>query len=214
VQSLPYTSDNETTGYDEYPRYPIETLVDNGGDCEDTAILAAALIDAMGYGVVLLRFPTHMAVGVKGSDSLYGTYWTYQDQRYYYLETTGANWEIGELPPTYKGMSAQIFPMTPVAILTHNWESSVKGNYLELKVTVNNVGSAIAENVYIYSGFDAGNNQCWNSQRSQPFTLGVDESMVATVYLTPPVDKHTRILVQIVYQGYSVDESYSKWFDT
>jgi predicted transglutaminase-like cysteine proteinase len=42
VQALPYTSDAETTGYDEYPRYPLETLVDHGGDCEDTAILAAA----------------------------------------------------------------------------------------------------------------------------------------------------------------------------
>lgn len=42
VQSLPYTSDSVTSGYDEYPRFPIETLVDGGGDCEDTAILFAA----------------------------------------------------------------------------------------------------------------------------------------------------------------------------
>ena len=33
VQSLPYTSDSVTTGRDEYPRFPIETLVDDGGDC-------------------------------------------------------------------------------------------------------------------------------------------------------------------------------------
>jgi transglutaminase-like putative cysteine protease len=56
VQSLPYTSDLVSTGYDEYPRYPIETLVDNGGDCEDTAILAAALIRHLGYDTVLIIF--------------------------------------------------------------------------------------------------------------------------------------------------------------
>ena len=33
VQSLPYTSDNVTSAYDEFPRFPIETLVDDGGDC-------------------------------------------------------------------------------------------------------------------------------------------------------------------------------------
>lgn len=32
VQNLRYTSDEETTGYEDYPRYPIETLVDGGGD--------------------------------------------------------------------------------------------------------------------------------------------------------------------------------------
>jgi len=31
VQSLPYTSDLVTTGYDNYPRYPIETLIDMAG---------------------------------------------------------------------------------------------------------------------------------------------------------------------------------------
>jgi hypothetical protein len=44
VQSLPYTSDLATSGYDEYPRFPLETLADNGGDCEDTSILYATLI--------------------------------------------------------------------------------------------------------------------------------------------------------------------------
>ena len=34
VRSLPYFKDDISTGYDNYPRYPIETLVDNGGDCE------------------------------------------------------------------------------------------------------------------------------------------------------------------------------------
>ena len=40
VQSLNYTSDLESSGYDQYPRFPYETLYENGGDCEDTSILS------------------------------------------------------------------------------------------------------------------------------------------------------------------------------
>jgi hypothetical protein len=32
VQSLPYTSDSVTTAFDEYPQYPMETLVEYGGN--------------------------------------------------------------------------------------------------------------------------------------------------------------------------------------
>jgi len=51
VQQLPYTSDRVTTPYDEYPRFPLETLYEKGGDCEDTAILAATILKEMGYDV-------------------------------------------------------------------------------------------------------------------------------------------------------------------
>ena len=39
VQSLPYTLDDVTTGFDEFRRYAVETLIEGGGDCEDTTIL-------------------------------------------------------------------------------------------------------------------------------------------------------------------------------
>ncbi len=99
VQSLPYTSDSVTTGFDEYPRYPIETLVEYGGDCEDTSILTAAFLDALYYDVILINPPEHMAVGI-GIDA-YGTYWELDGEKYFYLETTGEGWEIGEMPPEY-----------------------------------------------------------------------------------------------------------------
>lgn len=220
VQSLPYTSDLVTTGYDNYPRYPIETLVDNGGDCEDTAILAASLIQALGYGTVLLRFDAtadragHVAVGVKGGEGIYGTSWTYEDDKYYYLETTSTGWEIGQIPDSVKNCSAHIYPMIPVPILTHDWTTEVNGSTLELKVTIQNLGSAKANNVYVYAGFDAGNNQCWNHQESPLFNLDVNGNMIATLYLTPPSNKYTRLLVQTVYDGYAVYESYSDWYQT
>jgi transglutaminase-like putative cysteine protease len=214
VQSLEYTSDLVTEGFDEYPRYPIETLVDKGGDCEDTAILTASLIRAMGYGVVLITFSDHVAVGVAGEDSLPGTYWEYGGKKYFYLETTGNGWGIGEVPDQYKNAKAKVYPMVPVPILTHDWDVKANGSYIQIHVTVDNLGSAEAKGVYVFVGFDAGNDQVWNKKVSATFDLGVNESEVATLNLIPPVDKHTRIVVQIVYDGYAVDDSYSKWFDS
>ena len=48
VQSLPYTLDDVTTGYDEFRRYAVETLIEGGGDCEDTTILVAAILRGLG----------------------------------------------------------------------------------------------------------------------------------------------------------------------
>ncbi|HSQ49255.1 MAG TPA: hypothetical protein VLL96_06205 [Candidatus Deferrimicrobiaceae bacterium] len=108
VQSLPYTADNVTTGFDEYPRFPIETLVDDGGDCEDTSILFATLTLILGYGTVYINPPNHYAVGVLGNN-LHGTYWTYQNNTYYYCETTGNNFKIGQLPDEFQGQQATIY---------------------------------------------------------------------------------------------------------
>ena len=113
VQSLPYTSDKVTTGSDEYPRFPIETLVDDGGDCEDTSILFATLTLILGYGTVYLNPPNHYAVGILGND-LHGTYWTYPEgsnSTYYYCETTGDGFKIGQLPDEFQGQSAYIYPI-------------------------------------------------------------------------------------------------------
>jgi len=219
VQSLPYTSDSVATAYDEYPRYPVETLVDDGGDCEDTSILAASLIKALGYGVVLLVFPKttdsagHCAVGVAGEEGQPGYCWEYGGRKYYYLETTGERWEIGDTPEDYQHALAHIYPMIPIPIFTHSWTSEANGYFVKLEVTVENLGSAEAQDVYVLAGFDAGNDQVWNRQISPVFQLGVDESIIATVNLLPPYGEHTRIMVQIIYDGYAVDESFSKWFD-
>jgi len=108
VQSLPYTSDLVTTGYDEYPRFPIETLVDGGGDCEDTSILFATITLILNYDTVFISLPQHLAVGVWGTN-VPGYYYTYHDRTYYYCETTGENWEIGDIPNEYQGTLANIY---------------------------------------------------------------------------------------------------------
>lgn len=112
VQSLPYTVDSVTTLADEYPRYPIETLFDRGGDCEDTSILVAALLDRMGYDVALLHLKDaqHMAVGV-AVPRVSGSYYEHAGKKYYYLETTGEGWMIGDMPLVITERSALVYPV-------------------------------------------------------------------------------------------------------
>ena len=214
VQSLPYTADSITTPYDEYPRYPIETLVDKGGDCEDTSILLASIIEKMGYGVVLIELSDHCAVGVKGGENIYGAYWEYEGSKYYYIETTGERWGIGQLPEKYEDTSAAIYPMIPTPILTHDGSIKGTGNIVRVEVTVYNLGTATANNVSVLAGFDAGGDMFWNGQQSEPFQVRADHQVTVTLNLRVPLGKHTRVVIQIGIDDIRVDESHSKWFDT
>ncbi|MBQ9518349.1 MAG: hypothetical protein IJR59_00440, partial [Firmicutes bacterium] len=39
VQAIPYVNDIDSRGEEEYPKYPIETLYEFNGDCEDVSVL-------------------------------------------------------------------------------------------------------------------------------------------------------------------------------
>ncbi|MFH1638209.1 MAG: transglutaminase-like domain-containing protein [Candidatus Woesearchaeota archaeon] len=98
----------------DYVRYPIETLVERNGDCEDFSILAAALMKSIGIGVALIHLPAgegeksgHLALGVEGDFS--GHFYNIDGKKYYYAETTGTEWprnptgwEIGDIPKEYR----------------------------------------------------------------------------------------------------------------
>ena len=55
-----------------YAKYPFETLVDGGGDCEDHAILAATLLRKTGRSVGMITEPGHvtLAIGLKADEEL------------------------------------------------------------------------------------------------------------------------------------------------
>lgn len=110
VQNLPYVPDDVSKGYDDYTKFVTETIAEGSGDCEDTAILMAALLQSepFGYDSVLILLPGHMATGVYGTD-LSGTYYTYQGRDYYYLETTGEGWGVGDIPEIYQNQQARIY---------------------------------------------------------------------------------------------------------
>lgn len=94
IQTMRYKND----GTYEYPRYPIETLIDKGGDCEDTAILLEAILREMGFDVVLVSPDKHMGVGIALKYEIDGAAFVHRDKYYYYIETTSAGWGIGDYP--------------------------------------------------------------------------------------------------------------------
>lgn len=99
VQAIPYKYDIDSTGYEDYPRYPYETLYDNCGDCEDVSFLLAGLLRSMGYGVCTLYLPGHAAVGVR-TDSNNANFYL-NGLGYYYIECTNEGWAVGEVPEDY-----------------------------------------------------------------------------------------------------------------
>ncbi|MFC5971393.1 hypothetical protein ACFPYI_08640 [Halomarina salina] len=100
IQHIPYVPDDVSTGYDDYTKYIAEVMGDCGGDCEDTSVLLASLLqlEPFGYDTVLIQPPGHMGVGILGDDSMTGSYWEYQGEKYYYIETTGIGWAVGDYP--------------------------------------------------------------------------------------------------------------------
>ncbi len=111
VQSLPYAFDSDSKDEDEYVRYPVETLVDGCGDCEDKVALLVALLYEMDKDFVLLVLPEHMALGVHCDEIEGSRYLLYQGKKYYFMETTMPNWQIGQVPEDYFGTEVEVVPV-------------------------------------------------------------------------------------------------------
>jgi len=109
VQSLPYIPDEVSTPYDEFPKFPLETVVEGGGDCEDTSILYVTLLKILGYDAVLLVYPGHVMVAVHTKDKPHIPVYVYYPKdgiEYYPAETTGEGWRVGMLPEAFSGVEA------------------------------------------------------------------------------------------------------------
>jgi predicted transglutaminase-like cysteine proteinase len=108
-ESISYNFDNVTKGCTEYWRFPIETLVEKEGDCEDTTVLFASLLKALDYDVVLLFYSWeedgkrlgHLSAGVNIPGS-HGDYIEDNGKKYYYCETTKINYYLGDIPKDIK----------------------------------------------------------------------------------------------------------------
>ena len=107
----------------EYPKYPVETLVEERGDCEDAAILGAAILKATGYDVALIALPNHIALGIAGTEEIPGRAIRYEFEEdgvrkfidYYYCEMTAEGWNIGDAPQGALE-SAEIIPVPDIKI--------------------------------------------------------------------------------------------------
>jgi hypothetical protein len=103
-------------------KYPLETMVDNKGDCDLFSCIAASIMKAGGLNVVLLHYKEekHMNVGVHLSEapkaargSVYSV--TLNNVAYYVAECTGGNWttgwRVGECSNNLKEASAQVITL-------------------------------------------------------------------------------------------------------
>lgn len=95
-QSLPYSTDAASLGVDEFYRLPSETVVDTEVDCEDTSLLLGGILDGLRIPYVFLTPPGHLAVGIQGTHR--GWHVANGGRRFYYAETTGAAFRVGEAP--------------------------------------------------------------------------------------------------------------------
>lgn len=118
-QSIPYVSDMESTGREEYWRYPIETIADHAGDCEDSAVLLAALLRRAGFRSLLVVFPKHAAVAVEVPHDTPGAYFEHEGVRYYYCETTDEGWVVGDVPAGFADLPEDVITIVPVP----EWEA-------------------------------------------------------------------------------------------
>ena len=105
-------------------KYPLETLVEMGGDCDTHAFLYGTLMKAAGFKVLLLlskekiEGQLHVAAAIHLENSPKNSLskiedkdFTYNGEKYYYAETTNRNWRVGDLPPELKNLT---FYLTPI----------------------------------------------------------------------------------------------------
>lgn len=217
IQSLNYTSDFASSGYDQYPRFPYETLYDNGGDCEDTSILSVAILQEMGYDVVLLELPEHMALGIRCDSKQEGRGFEYKNNRYYYLETTGSNWQIGEMPLEYKDDPVQVIPVYRRPLVNLDFkaqcEYSQKEGVVDVNVTLRNVGSEIAENTTVYVALQADDeNRVWDQIESDPVKVEPEGAyQFAAKGLRVPGGETFRVYVRAIGENLFSEEIMSEW---
>ena len=108
VQSLRYEPLKQ-----DFAKFPLRTVVDGGGDCDDKSLLLAGLLAREGYSVALLSFEpeAHMAVGVGSYD------YRYKETGYAFIETTNYSF-IGE--PTDKLGGNLTLHSYPIIIIISN----------------------------------------------------------------------------------------------
>jgi hypothetical protein len=104
-------------------KFPVETLVEMGGDCDAHAFLYATLMKIAGFKIVLLvsdvvDMSCHVAVGVNldgvPENSLLGVndfYFVCDGEKYYFAETTSSGWRVGDLPEKLGNVTFTVIPL-------------------------------------------------------------------------------------------------------
>jgi len=220
VQSLEYKKDSLTDDSYEYPRYPVETLFNNvlgGGDCEDKAILAACVLDNLGFNTALIRLPDHMAVGVDLNGERLSQYDYFVDA-YYYLETTTEGKPVGFIPSEYTSATEiDVFSVSSRPLLIHNWvDSSITiytdtsmGDFVKVEAIVENLGRITASTVTVECAFFSVADNKYNAKTTRIYQLEPYTKEKISLKSDIPGDVTTWFKTRIYFNGELFDEKES-----
>ena len=115
VRQIPYTK--------SVSKYPVETIVENSGDCDVLSLLAASIMMAGGLDVVLLHYknlsPSHMNLGVYlPQEPVYRSWWVepsgfeYNNKTYWIAECTSlGEWKVGDKPGLLADSKPIVIPL-------------------------------------------------------------------------------------------------------
>lgn len=215
VQHLDYKLDSETNTSFEYPRYPIETLFNDngGGDCEDKAILLAAILDQMGYKSALLRLTGHMAVGVQLDED--ATAYDYYIDNYYYIEPTSEQSPCGFVPQKYRNkQNLSIYEVSSRPLLLQNWKNGTVsifrqtglGDFVKATIIIKNMGSGDAKDIVVRVGFYSEQGIAVSSETTSIATLAAGGRKKVILCANIPSGITTRFKTQIYLDNKIVDE--------
>ncbi|HSW54080.1 MAG TPA: hypothetical protein VLH59_03250 [Ignavibacteriaceae bacterium] len=83
---------------------PLGTIAYRFGDCDSKALLLYVILEKMGVDCAMLWSYNykHAMLGIKVNGR--GNFLTANGKKYYFLETTYPNWNIGEIPPEFNNI--------------------------------------------------------------------------------------------------------------
>lgn len=103
----------DPAGYSERWVFPVDTLKDRCGDCEDTSFLCAGLMHLCGLDTVTISLPGHIAVGVHLEGVELGGMKYEKDGKIYYHAETIENHAIGEFTMDLGTPDFMAYPTVP-----------------------------------------------------------------------------------------------------
>lgn len=169
--------------------YPVETIVEDRGDCDLLSLIASSIIISQGIDVILLYYEdeSHMNIGVSLSNPPSDartpvTYLDHMGNRYYIAECTGNDWQngwkVGELPSELEGASSTPIVIDDYEDVAPGQVSSTFGSLLHssISLTVSPVFGLVGDVVEISGQVSASNTSgtvnLFASRNNSWFSIG------------------------------------------
>lgn len=208
VQNIQYVEDSTEC---DYPRYPIETLVDRQGDCEDKAILTAAILNSVGYNVSLIQLPKHVAVGIHlDEDAVSDEYFV---DEYYFLETSSTGWFVGKVPPEHKSKTnITVYTLESRPVLIHSWKNATRftdsegSDYIKMKILAENLGVKSSAPFEIRTSFFNLNGVIENQKTTYVPSISAGNKRIVDLTIDVPQEITTKLKSQIFLDNKEVHQ--------